>query len=83
MLADFTLFFKGVWNQGAKILIKKARHMKGLVTSPPGLAMNPGARGMPSAVAFVDHCVDVLFRGLRSLSTYTQVAGEDLSDNLR
>lgn len=49
--------------------------MKGLATSS-ALTMSPGMRGMPSAVAFVDHCVDVLFRGLRSLSTYTQVAGK-------
>lgn len=66
----------GVWNEGAKFLIRKARHMKGLVACTSTLSLSPGMRGMPSAVAFVDHCVDVLFRGLRSLSTYTRVAGD-------
>ncbi|KXN91990.1 hypothetical protein AN958_11050 [Leucoagaricus sp. SymC.cos] len=66
----------GVWNQGTKILIQRARQMKGLVASTSTLSMSPSIRGMPSAVAFVDHCVDVLFRGLRSLSAYTRVAGE-------
>ncbi|KAJ3562812.1 hypothetical protein NP233_g9344 [Leucocoprinus birnbaumii] len=66
----------GVWNEGAKFLIRKARYMKGLVASTSTLALSPGMRGMPSAVAFVDHCVDVLFRGLRSLSTYTRVAAD-------
>lgn len=48
--------------------------MKGLAADG---TTNPSVtRGMSNAIVFVDQCVDVLLRALRSLSTYTRVAGE-------
>lgn len=33
---------------------------------------------IPTIIAFVDHCIEALCRGLRSLGTYTRVAGEQI-----
>lgn len=53
--------------------------MKGLAVDNNNIT-NPSARGMSNnATVFVDQCVDVLLRALRSLSTYTRVAGENNS----